>query len=170
MQDESLETKPIPPGWYDYPESGPGVKRYWDGQQWTGPPPKALSQSKSGGFPRPHWRKMTWVLIVWSVVMAIWIIGVVASAGSSSDCTTHAYKSACEAGSDAGAGIGAIVIWFIWFFGFLALSLIWFMSRPKGRDCPVCGEKVKRGRTACASCGHDFAAAAMLAPATELGQ
>ncbi|MGH2981676.1 MAG: zinc ribbon domain-containing protein [Solirubrobacterales bacterium] len=34
------------------------------------------------------------------------------------------------------------------------------MTRPRGRDCPSCGENVKKGQTACPDCGYDFAAAA----------
>jgi lysylphosphatidylglycerol synthetase-like protein (DUF2156 family) len=107
---------------------------------------------------------MTWVLIVWSVVMAIWIIGGITSAGSSNDCAHQTYRGACEAGSTAGTGIAAVALWFIWFFGFLILSLIWFMSRPKGRTCPACGERVKRGRTICPGCQFDFAAAVQHEP------
>ncbi len=107
----------------------------------------------------PRWRKMTWLIVVWCVVMAAWIVGVIASADPSSQCAHDAYRSACEAGSTAGAGIGVVALWFIWFFGFVILSLIWFMSRPKGRTCPACGEDVKRGFTVCPSCQFDFAAA-----------
>lgn len=103
------------------------------------------------------WRKMTWVVIAWCVLMAIWIVAALAS-GDSGECARETYRGACEAREDVSKGIGVIVLWFIWFFGFVALSLIWFMTRPKGRDCPVCGEKVKRGLTQCPGCGHDFAA------------
>jgi len=44
----------------------------------------------------------------------------------------------------------------LWFFGFIVLSLIWFMTRRKGRTCPHCGEDVKKGRTTCKNCGYDF--------------
>lgn len=105
-----------------------------------------------------QWRKMTWLILAWCVGMAIWIV---AAAGSGdSHCAHETYRSACEAGSDVGKGIGIVALWFIWFFGFIALSLIWFMTRPKGRECPVCGENVKRGLTACPGCGHDFSVAA----------
>ena len=114
----------------------------------------------------PRWRKMTWVVIAWCVIMAIWIIGAIASADTS-DCAKEATKyfsqQTCEDASNAGTGIGVVVLWFVWFFGFSALSLIWFMTRPKGRDCPACGEKVKKGLTACPNCGHDFMAAAAAA-------
>ena len=104
---------------------------------------------------RPHWRKMTWVLIIWSVPILVWAI---AGAGGS-DCgseATQLNQEACEAGT----GIGVALILFIGFFGFVFFSLIWLMTRPKGRQCPACGERVKKGVTACPSCGHDFAAAA----------
>lgn len=104
---------------------------------------------------RPHWRKMTWVLIIWSVLILIWAI----AGGAGNDCgseTTQLNREACEAGT----GIGVALIFFIGFIGFVFFSLIWFMTRPKGRECPACGERVKRGRTECPDCGHDFAAAA----------
>jgi lysylphosphatidylglycerol synthetase-like protein (DUF2156 family) len=107
---------------------------------------------------------MTWVLIVWCILMAAWIIGAIISADSANNCAHDAYRSACEAGTTVGTGVGVIALWFIWFFGFVILSLIWFMSRPKGRQCPVCGEQVKRGRTVCPGCSHDFAAAAGYGP------
>lgn len=99
-------------------------------------------------------RKMTWVLIVWSTLILLWAFG----GGAASECgdkRTQLAQDAC----DAGTGLGVLVILFIGFIGFVFLSLIWFMSRPKGRDCPVCGEVVKKGRTVCPDCGHDFAAA-----------
>ena len=122
-------------------------------------------------MPRPHWRKMTWVIIAWCVLMAIWIIAGIANSDSASHCAHETYRGACEAGSTAGTGIAVVALWFIWFFGFVILSLIWFMSRPKGRVCPACGERVKRGLTTCKNCGHDFAAAVGLPPAaSQVGQ
>lgn len=112
---------------------------------------------------RPHWRKMTWVIIVWSVVMALWIVGGLIGADNSEECAREAgslSQQTCTDARDVGTGIGVIALWFVWFFGFIALSLIWFMTRPKGRECPACGERAKKGVTVCTSCGHDFAAAA----------
>ncbi len=107
----------------------------------------------------PRWRKMSWAIVAWCVVMALWIVGAIISADPANDCAREAYRGACEAGSTAGSGIAVVALWFIWFFGFIALSLIWFMTRPKGRNCPACGEQVKRGHTKCPSCDFDFAAA-----------
>jgi hypothetical protein len=97
---------------------------------------------------RPHWRKMTWVLIVWCAVILAWAIG-----GASSSHCSGQYSNACQAGT----GIGVALVLFIGFFGFVFFALIWFMSRPRNRDCPTCGNAVKRGVTVCPSCGHDFA-------------
>ena len=158
-----LEDASPPPennaGWYPDPLGSPR-ERYFDGKAWTDQiqklEPIETYIAKKAWW-RPGWRKMTWVVIVWCVVMAIWLI---AAAGQGDNCARETYRSACEAGSDVGKGIGVVFIWFFWFFGFLALSLIWFMTRPKGRDCPACGENVKRGRTVCPHCQYDFAAAA----------
>jgi hypothetical protein len=106
-------------------------------------------------LPRPHWRKMTWVLIIWCLIILIWAI----AGGASNNCSEQATKlnqNACEAGT----GIGVAIILLIGFFGFVFLGLIWLMTRPRGRTCPVCGEVVKKGLTSCPKCGHDFAAAA----------
>lgn len=118
---------------------------------------------------RPHWRKMTWAIVIFSVLMLLWLIVGVTSADNSSHCaheTSRFFsKSDCTAARDVGTGIGAAIISTLWFIGFLVLSLIWLMTRPRGRDCPVCGEKVKRGRTTCPGCNYDFAAAAGHSPA-----
>jgi lysylphosphatidylglycerol synthetase-like protein (DUF2156 family) len=110
---------------------------------------------------------MTWVIVIWCVVMAIWIIAGIVSSGDSTDCakeaTQYFSQQTCEDAEEAGTGIAVVALWFIWFFGFIALSLIWFMTRPKGRECPACGERVRKGRTACPECGHDFRAAAQTA-------
>jgi hypothetical protein len=98
---------------------------------------------------------MTWVLIVWSAIILIWAIG----GGASNNCSSQASQAA-KSGCEAGTGIGVAIILFIGFVGFVFFSLIWFMTRPRGRECPACGETVKKGRTECPSCGHDFAAAA----------
>jgi hypothetical protein len=108
----------------------------------------------------PRWRKATWALIIWCALILIWAI----AGAAGNDCANEATKlnqDACEAGT----GIGVLVILFIGFFGFVFFSLIWMMSRPRRRQCPACGEDVKKGRTRCPSCGFDFAAQAQQQPA-----
>jgi hypothetical protein len=75
---------------------------------------------------RPHWRKMTWALIIWSAVVLIWAI----TGASANDCAQQTYKTACQAGT----GIGVAIILLIGFFGFAFLTMIWFMSRPRARS------------------------------------
>jgi len=115
---------------------------------------------------------MTWVVILWCVLMAVWIIAALSSSGPNTNCVHHLYlsKQTCESVSTAGTGIGVVILWFVWFFGFIVLSLIWFMTRPKGRDCPACGEMAKKGHTTCQSCGYNFATAARGASAGAVGQ
>ena len=107
------------------------------------------------------WRKTTWVIIAWCVLIVVWVIAGTAS----NDCahqTGSAFLSAQDAQNacDAGTGIGVALVLFIGFIGFVFLSLIWFMTGRGRRDCPACGRGVKRGKTVCPSCGHDFAVAA----------
>jgi hypothetical protein len=103
---------------------------------------------------------MTWVLIIFTVIMFAWMIGGGIDAGNECNDVSGQYQDAKQAGCEAGTAIGIGALFGIWVFGFIILSLVWFMTRPRGRDCPVCGEKVKKGNTACQKCGHDFAAAA----------
>jgi hypothetical protein len=102
----------------------------------------------------PRWRKATWALILWSLAILLWLtLGLL-----SRDCQEEGgdiEEAVCQVGT--GVGIGVIVM--IGFMGFVVLSLIWLMSRPRLRVCPTCGNEVKRGVTVCQSCGHDFAAA-----------
>jgi zinc-ribbon domain len=102
---------------------------------------------------RPHWRKMTWLILVWCAVILVWAVAV---GSASNQCSRTYYQNAC----DTGVGIGVALILVIGFIGFVFLSLIWLMSGRRGRDCPACGNSVRRGKTVCPSCGHDFAAAA----------
>ncbi len=99
----------------------------------------------------PRWRKATWALVLWCLLILIWII----AGAAGNDCAQEATKlneQACEAGT----GIGVVIIALVGFFGFIFFSLIWLMSRPKNRQCPQCGNDVKKGQMQCQSCGFDF--------------
>lgn len=61
---------------------------------------------------------MTWVLILWCALILVWMIGGASSANCDGD-------GACEAGT----GIGVALIALVGFFGFVFLSIIWFMRR-----------------------------------------
>ena len=99
---------------------------------------------------RPHWRKATWVLVLWCVLILVWAI----AGAANNKCDVATDSDACKVGT----GIGVAIIMIIGFIGFVFFSLIWLMSRPKGRMCPRCGHDVKKGLTGCKNCGFDFTA------------
>ena len=73
----------------------------------------------------------------------------------------------CQDASDVGTGIGVGLVVTLFVVGFVILSLIWLMTRPKRRLCPSCGTDAKKGVTQCRKCGFDFAATAKGAPDNE---
>jgi hypothetical protein len=80
------------------------------------------------------WRKMTWALIVWTVLIGVWMIaGASDASGVSEECKRDVTLGAklCNDAQDAGTAIGVTLVGFLGFLGFVVLSLIWLMSRPK---------------------------------------
>ncbi|HET6380467.1 MAG TPA: hypothetical protein VFH63_05445 [candidate division Zixibacteria bacterium] len=76
-------------------------------------------------------RKATWALLIWTVLMGIWFAtGVGAVAGGPQDCGVLD-RETCEAAYGMGAGLGATFVLFIWFIGFVALGIVWLISKPK---------------------------------------
>lgn len=73
-----------------------------------------------------HWRKMTWAILAWSVIMLVWIVAAVADRPSK-DCAPG--DELCIGASDVGTGIGVGLVIVLWAVGFFVLSAIWFMSR-----------------------------------------
>lgn len=63
-----------------------------------------------------RWRKMTWVVWLWCLLIIVWAIGGASEADCGSE-TDELSRSACE----AGAGIGVAFILFVGFFGFVFL-------------------------------------------------
>jgi hypothetical protein len=94
---------------------------------------------------------MTWAIVLFSALMLIWMV----AGGNAANCDQYT-DSASQAGCQAGTGIGIAMLMVLWFFGFIVLSILWFMTRPKGCDCPRCGESVKKGVMFCGDCGFDF--------------
>ena len=114
-----------------------------------------------------RWRKMTWVLLVFSALMLVVVAySVVATPGVAdadvAECTEDRSLTADECreslATDRTIGIvlTVVLLAIFWTFGFGLLSLIWFITRRERRACPHCGEDVKKGLTACKSCGYDF--------------
>ena len=87
-------------------------------------------------------RVMSWVLIVWCAIFAVWIGAGVADRPSK-DCSPG--DQLCQDASDVGTSLGVGVVLVLFFVGFVVLSLIWLMTRPKRRLCPSCGTDARRG-------------------------
>lgn len=112
-----------------------------------------------------HWRKMTWVLAIWTALWAVFIVirvvGILSKSCSSdilgaafsgdNDCVEIAVNGKAEVAIGRGFGL-----MFLWLIGFAVLGAVWFMTREKKRTCPHCGNEVAKGLTACANCGYDF--------------
>lgn len=79
----------------------------------------------------PKWRKATWALVIWTVLMGIWLVAGIGNVSNNCAGQTGSALETCQAATAIGGGIGAGIIVVIWFIGFLVLGLIWLMSRPK---------------------------------------
>jgi len=102
---------------------------------------------------------MTWLILAFNLLMAAWLIFGVGGAVDSADCGSQAEQAAqdaCEAGTAVGAGIGGILIFVLWALGDVILLVIWLVTRSTKRQCPACGNSVKKGKTECRKCGYDF--------------
>ena len=111
------------------------------------------------------WRKMTWVLVVWCVLVVgaavtVVILGVLTS---NTYCTTQNGLVSCTTLSN-GTIIAVVIaidllVFLVGFIGFLFFAAIWWMSSRHERGCPLCGERVDTGHIQCLGCGFDFEAA-----------
>jgi TM2 domain-containing membrane protein YozV len=105
-----------------------------------------------------HWRKMTWTIWAWTLLCGLWLgVGIGSVANSKPNCNGLS-TATCQAAANVGAGIGGFSIFVVWILVFLVLSVIWFMTRSRGRTCPRCGENVRKGQTKCGKCGYDYVA------------
>lgn len=86
-----------------------------------------------------HWRKMTWALLLWGVVMTAW--AVYSAGGTSPGCASDfgatsqfVTRQDCLAASSNGVG-GSAVLWIValGLAGGAVLGILWFMSRPLWR-------------------------------------
>lgn len=102
----------------------------------------------------PRWRVFTWVILAFNVIMLIWAI---AGASTSESCKglVGDELTICQAGQ-VGTGIGVGLIILLWALGDIILGVVWLITRPHSRYCPVCGNKVRRGVMQCRDCGFDF--------------
>lgn len=109
----------------------------------------------------PRLRFMTWVVLVFNILMLVWVIAGVAGVSDNCSGLTGSELDACQAGTAIGASIGISMVIGLWVAGDVILGIIWLVTnRKKTRECPACGRDVRKGLTVCPGCGFDFAAAA----------
>src|SRR5215204_6478632 len=102
-----------------------------------------------------RWRKMTWVIVLFTILMAVLIYS---ATQATTPCPPDIQNcDAYRAGQTVGQGLGIMLFAGIWFVGFIILSIIWFMTRPARRVCPACGHEARKGQTTCKRCGYNFA-------------
>ncbi len=69
-----------------------------------------------------------YMFIGFNILMAIWLIGGMASASESISQTTN---DAEQAGAVIGTGLGAMMIIFLWLAGAVILGIMTLLTRPK---------------------------------------
>jgi hypothetical protein len=72
-----------------------------------------------------------WVFLAIQVIFLIWIIAGASSASDNCNGKTGDALNACQAGTAVGAGIGVIVIVFLWVAVDLILGITYFIVRKK---------------------------------------
>lgn len=90
--------------------------------------------SASDGTParKKGFRKFTWVILAINVIFLVWLIAGFATANNS-PCGGGLSTSACQAASDIGTGIGAMIVVFLWVAADIILGIIWLITRPRQR-------------------------------------
>jgi hypothetical protein len=89
-----------------------------------------------------HWRRMTWVIVVWSGgMLALLLVGVIrredVAAGCVSDSAGVALNVVTKQNClDAGGNVvlQGVLLAAFWLLGVAILSVIWFASRPLWRQ------------------------------------
>lgn len=116
----------------------------------------------------PKFRVFTWIILAVNVIFLVWIItGIAGRPGATAATCDSLDIRTCQAASDAGTGIGVLLIVFLWVAADVILGILWLITRRKTRDCPQCGRSVKRGKTECKSCGYNFAQSAQATQAQQ---
>jgi len=84
---------------------------------------------------RPHWRKLTWVLLIWNVLTIFLIIGVVYDAHQQLECITRNGLRVCnQPGVEAALGVTVIVI--ISLLGDVLLGILLLVTRRRSPRPP----------------------------------
>ena len=84
------------------------------------------------------------MILLVNLIFLIWIIaGAASTSGHATDCGTLTQET-CDNARDVGAGIGIGIIIFLWAAADVILGIVWLMTRPNKRHCPVCGSNVRK--------------------------
>ena len=65
-----------------------------------------------------------------------------------------------DGGGDSAVGIYVFICLIVWAVLNVVLYVLYRVTGGKKRECPACGNDVKKGLTVCPSCSFDFAKAA----------
>ena len=87
--------------------------------------------------PKKRRRVALWATVLWTVLMAVWLIA--GAGGAGSDCANQAgdkFLSAqdAQAACEAGAGFAGLLIVGVWAFGLFAIMAITVIVRLGNRD------------------------------------
>jgi len=123
---------------------------------WSTDPAVPREPTRSHRFRLPRWRVFTWFILAFNTLMLAWVIDAIASHASTCHGLTGDALTNCEAGN-VGVGLAVTLLFVFWALGDVILGVLWLVTRPRTRTCPVCGSSVKRGMTQCRRCGYDFA-------------
>jgi hypothetical protein len=85
---------------------------------------------------RKHWRKMTWTLIVWNVLLIAAIVVAFVVAVHTNNCEADTGRELCkEEIASGGLIVGGLLI-FLWLAGDIIFGLLWLVTirrrRPNG--------------------------------------
>jgi hypothetical protein len=74
---------------------------------------------------------MTWAILIWTVLMALWLASGLSATANNCAGMTGSDLTACQAGTAIGGGLAVSALFILWLIGFVILSIIWFMTRPR---------------------------------------
>lgn len=104
--------------------------------------PMVATSAKTPVLPKKKgMRKMTWLIIGWTVTNFVWTMVALAQSGDGTqtteyqDCIQFNSPEDCKTAFGVGQGIGVGLAFMVWFVGFIILAIIWAMTKPK--DAPV---------------------------------
>jgi hypothetical protein len=92
--------------------------------------PRLDHDHAAGTGPKPKQRPLTWVILGWNILMAIWIMyGIGATSSQYGDCAAEAYTEACQAGTSVGAAVAVGGILFLTAIVDVILGVIWMVTK-----------------------------------------